>query len=354
MTSKPLTATVVIITYARPHYVQTCLEHLGRLRTAPHQVIVVDASPDPRTRDLVAREFPHVVYLRNDLGRGTMSESRQIGLARATGEIVSYIDDDAYVDEEWLDRLVDAFQDDAVAGVGGRADNGIPGEDAEGIGSIGRLLPNGDLTGYFAADPGKRIEVDHFLGANQSYRRSTLLSIGGIRGNYPGTCLREESDTCLRLKDTGHRLIYAPDVLVRHVAAPYQIGGKRFDRRYLYYSRRNHVMLLARVYGWRTPYLPRYYRTALRQQRHYVAQVARFLLRGVGEDGRPVSLGRRVTAPVILTRSAVELAGLVTGLWAGWDGRRRDRRADVGTNGSGVSGRRRARPARRRATSGRS
>lgn len=329
MTPRPLTVTVVIITYSRPHYVRECLDHLGRLPTPPHQTIVVDASADSRTRDLIAHDFADVVYLRNDLGRGTMSESRQIGLAAATGDIVAFIDDDAYVDEEWLDRLVDVYQDDTVAGVGGRADNGRDGEETEGIGSIGRLLPNGDLTGFFAADPGRRIEVDHFLGANQSYRRSTLLSIGGIRGNYPGTCLREESDTCLRLKDAGHRLIYAPDVLVRHVAAPYQIGGKRFDRRYLYYSRRNHVMLLVRVFGWRTPYLPRYYRTALRQQRQYVAQVARFILRGVGDDGKRVSLARRLSAPIVLTRSAVEVGGLIVGLWAGWDGRRRDRRDGV-------------------------
>lgn len=260
-----------------------------------------------------------------------MSESRQIGLAAATGDIVAYIDDDAYVAPDWLERLVGAYSDPTVAGVGGRADNGIPGESETGIGSIGRLLPNGDITGFFAADPGRRIEVDHFLGANQSYRRSVLQSIGGIRGNYPGTCLREESDTCLRLRAAGHRLIFDPSVLVRHVAAPYQIGGKRFDRRYLYYSRRNHVMLLARVFGWRTPYLPRYFWTAIRQQRDYVSQVARFMLRGVGEDGERVSAARRVTAPIILTRSAVELAGLVAGLWAGWDGRRRDRREGVGT-----------------------
>lgn len=325
----PLTVTVVIITYARPHYVTECLEHLGHLSTAPSQVIVVDASVDTRTRELIAERFPHVRYLRNDLGRGTMSESRQIGLAAATGDIVAFIDDDAYVDREWLDRLVDVYRDPTVSGVGGRADNGREGEETEGIGSVGRLLPNGDLTGYFAADPGRRIEVDHFLGANQSYRRSALLAMGGIRGNYPGTCLREESDTCLRLKQAGHRLIYAPDVLVRHVAAPYQIGGKRFDRRYLYYSRRNHVMLLVRVFGWRTAYLPRYYRTALRQQRDYVAQVARFIVRGVGDDGERVSLARRLSAPVVLTRSAVEVGGLIAGLWAGWDGRRRDRRDGV-------------------------
>lgn len=329
MTPVPQTVSVVIITYARPQYVETCLAHLAALPRSPHEVIVVDASPDARTREVLERSSPGTRYLRNDLGRGTMSESRQIGLAAATGDVIAFIDDDAFVDERWMDNLLEAYRDHTVAGVGGRADNGIEGESRIGIGSIGRLLPNGDLTGFFAADPGRPVDVDHLLGANQSYRRSTLLEIGGIRGNYPGTCLREESDTCLRLRHAGHRLIYDPSVLVRHVAAPYQIGGKRFDRRYLYYSRRNHVMLLIRVFGWRTVYLRRYYRTAAQQQRAYLRQVARFIVQGVGDDGERVPIVRRITAPIILTRSAVEVAGLVTGLWAGWDGRRRDRRTGV-------------------------
>jgi GT2 family glycosyltransferase len=335
--SAATTVSVIIITYARPGYVSDCLLHLRSLDTAPHQIIVVDGSPDARTRELISADHPDVVYLRNELGKGTMSESRQIGLAAATGDVVSYIDDDAYVAADWLDRMVEAYADPTIAGVGGRADNGIDGESRVGLGSIGRLLPNGDITGFFAADPGRRIDVDHFLGANQSYRRATLLAIGGIRGNYPGTCLREESDTCLRLRQAGYRLTFDPKVLVRHVAAPYQIGGQRFDRRYLYYSRRNHVMLLARVFGWRSRYIPRYFRTALLQQRHYFAQVVRFMFSGVDSEGAPAPLSRRISAPVILTRSAVEVAGLCAGIWAGWDGRRRDRMAGLSTPASGTA-----------------
>lgn len=331
MKTSPLTVSVVIITYARPEYVAECLRHLDQMTATAHQIIVVDGSPDDRTCDLIASAHPGVEYIRHSLGKGTMPESRQLGLAAAAGDIVAFIDDDAYVDREWLTELTRAYEDPSVAGVGGRADNGIPGEERVGYGRIGRLLPNGDLTGYFAADCDRAVVVDHFLGANQTYRRGVLQSIGGIRGNYPGTCLREESDTCLRLTAGGHKLIYDPRVLVRHVAAPYQIGGQRFDRRYLYYSRRNHVMLLARVFGWRTPYIPRYYVTALRAQGHYFALVRDLVVKGRGEDGGPASLTRRLTSPIILTRSAVEVAGLVAGIWAGIDGRRRDRRAGVGT-----------------------
>ncbi|GAA2982106.1 GT2 family glycosyltransferase [Microbacterium terrae] len=329
--TSPVTVSVVIITYARPQYLSECLRHLREMPEQPHQIIVVDGSPDDRSRDLLSSGFAGVEYIRHSLGKGTMPESRQLGLAAATGDVVAFIDDDAYADRDWLAHLTRAYEDPTVAGVGGRADNGRPHEGNEGIGSIGRLLPNGDLTGFFAADPQRLVLVHHLLGANQSYRREVLAAIGGIRGNYPGTCLREESDICLRLIAAGHKLVFDPRVLVRHVAAPYQIGGQRFDRRYLYYSRRNHVMLLARVYGWRTRLLPRYFVTALRAQGDYFALVSRLLVKGTGSDGAPASVSRRMTSPIILTRSAVEVAGLVAGIWAGIDGRRRDRRAGVAT-----------------------
>lgn len=318
-----LRASVVIITYARPDYVRECLAHLGRLRTAPHEIIVVDGSPDERTARIVTDEFGHARLIRHALGRGTMPESRQLGFAVATGDVVAFIDDDAFVEPGWLDELLAPYADPTVVGVGGRALNGIPGEETEGLGSIGRLLPDGRLTGYFGADPGRVVEVDHLLGASMSYRRGPLAAIGGIRGNYPGTCLCEESDIALRMRAAGGRLVFAPRAVVRHVAAPYQTGGQRFDRRYLYYSRRNHLVLLARNFGWGAPVVRRFPVTVLRDQRQYL-RVARARLLG----REP---GSRLRFVLPLTRAAVELGGLAAGYPAALVARRRDRAAGVGT-----------------------
>ena len=323
-------ASVVVITYARPQYVAECLRRLGQLTRAPHEVIVVDASPDPRTRDLVRDGFPDVVYLRNDLGPGTMPESRQIGLQHASGDVVAFIDDDAYVDPSWLDELLAPYDDPRVAAVGGRAVNGIPGEESTGLDLVGRFLPDGRLTGYFGADPGRVVAVDHLLGANMSFRRSALVAIGGIRGNYPGTCLCEESDISLRLRATGGRLLYTPRAVVRHMAAPYGIGGKRFDRRYLYYARRNHLVMLVRNFGWRDPIVRRYARTTVRDQRDYLRTTAR-RLGPTKSDGTRRSLRKRVTAPVVLTRAVAELVGLAAGVPAAVRATRQDRADGLAT-----------------------
>ncbi|WP_265523561.1 glycosyltransferase family 2 protein [Oerskovia flava] len=320
---------VVVVTYNRPDHVRECLDHLARLDTAPLEVIVVDASPDNRTRRLVTEEFPETVLLRNDLGRGTTPESRQIGFAACHGDIVAYIDDDAFVEPEWLDELVAPYADPEVVAVGGRAKNGIPGEESVGLTEIGLLLPDGRLTGNFGADPGRVVQVDHLLGANMSFRRSVLAELGGIRGNYPGTCLCEESDISLRVATRG-RLVFNPRAVVRHVAAPYGIGGKRFDRRYLYYLRRNHVVMLVRNFGWRDPRVRYYARYVVREQQDYVAVA----IRRVGprkSNGKRRPLRARLTAPVVLTRSVAELSGLLAGVPAALVATRRDQAAGVAT-----------------------
>src|SRR5690606_24666990 len=145
-----------------------------------------------------------------------------------------YLDDDAYPAPNWLAELLKRYDAPDVAGVGGRADNGRPQEEAEGLDEVGRLLPDGRLTGHFAAITLGDVEVDHLLGANMSMRREVIDELGGIRDLYPGTCLREESDIALRARKAGYRLIYTPDAVVRHVGGTYA-QGRRFNLRYEYY-----------------------------------------------------------------------------------------------------------------------
>ena len=237
---------MVIATYRRPEYVRTCLEHLQRQTVAPARIIVVDASPDTQTESVV-EGFPEVEYRRNPKGIGATATSRAIGVSDLSDDVVAFIDDDAYAEPEWLERLL-AHYDDGVAAVGGRAVNGQPGEETEGVDQIGLLTDDGRLTGYFAADPGRPVEVDHLLGANMSVRMAVVRELGGIRDFYPGTCLREETDIALRIRRAGMRIVYTPDAVVRHVAGTYA-RGRRFDNRYRYYGARNHVVLLTTTLG---------------------------------------------------------------------------------------------------------
>ena len=242
--------TVIIVTLNRANCMMRCLTQLfdqERLPGQALQVIVVDASADDKTRK-ICDGFPDVVYLRNELGYGHMTAGRNIGLASATGDIISFIDDDAFAHPGWLKFLTAAYSDATIGAVGGRALNRQPNEETQGVDDVGKLKPDGTLSANFAANTGKIIEVDHMIGCNMSFRREVLTGMGGFREDCIGTEVGEETDCCMRVKRLGHRIVYTPFAVVDHLGAP-QARGNRFDVRYDYYHRRNNLIVRLRNFG---------------------------------------------------------------------------------------------------------
>ena len=200
--SSEVTASVVIPTYNRRDHLRTCLTHLAAQTRHPVEVVVVDASPEDGTRTLVADEFPWVTYLRNDRGAGSTATSRAIGVRASTGEVLAFLDDDAYAEPDWLEELLAPYADASVGGVGGRALNGRPARrrrDAARSGCSSRTARSRGTSRPTRA------------GSSRSTTCSgrTCPSAGapsrasGICDTYPGTCLREETDLALRLKRAG-------------------------------------------------------------------------------------------------------------------------------------------------------
>ncbi|MGB7053568.1 MAG: glycosyltransferase family 2 protein [Acidimicrobiales bacterium] len=315
-------ASVVVITFERPDHLARCLEHLERQATAPWEIIVVDSSVSDDTEQLVGEKFPSITYRRTAAGRGAMATVRNMGYEMASGDVIAFVDDDAYAEPDWLTRLLVPYDELDVGAVGGRQIRRQPGELTEGLDAIGRLLPDGTLTGNFAADPGRVVTVDHLLGANMSFRRRVLDEIGGIRDGYFGTCVREESDLCLRVARAGYRLLYAPDAVVEHVAAPYN-KGRRFDLRYQYWSQKNHVIYLVRNFGANDPIVRAFLRATARSMKTTMGE-------RLGQGNRRVNhrdarvVARSVGAMAV--RGGMTAAGTVTGLVAGMRMSRLDRR----------------------------
>ena len=305
-----VTAAVVIATYRRPDDVARCLDAIGLQTRPPDELVVVDASPDTLTRDLVAAR-PGVTYLRNEAGMGTLPTSRAIGIRATRSDVVAFLDDDSVVRPDWLMRLLEPYDAPHVGAVGGRVVNNEEEVAAADPGRVGRLLPDGSLTGNFAADTGSVVKVDHLLGANMSYRRSAMAAVGGTHEFYPGTSAREDSDMGLRLTRAGWDVMFAPEAAVDHISGEYA-KGRRFDRRYHYYTQRNHVVLLSRVFGLRSPYLRRYAGRAISD----VFRALRESLDGSRIDGRRTPYRRVRSLVAGATRAGADLAGVLAGAGA--------------------------------------
>ncbi|MCW3051905.1 MAG: hypothetical protein JWN14_1075 [Chthonomonadales bacterium] len=243
---------VIVITLNRPDYVRKCLTCLESQEPRPDQIIVVDSSKDDITTKVVA-EFPDVLYLRNDNGFGRMTTSRNISLKHCTGDFIAFVDDDAFAHPGWLAGLLAAYTSPEIGAVGGRALNNIPGEETQGVDHIGKLTSYGSLDGNFAADPGKTLSVDHIIGCNMSFRREVLARLGGFREDFPGISgVCEDTDMSLRVRKLGYTILFTPEAVVDHIAAPQAIG-KRFDTRYTYNGHRNRIVMLISNFGLFSP-----------------------------------------------------------------------------------------------------
>jgi GT2 family glycosyltransferase len=165
---------VAIVTYERPTFVARCIDHLLVQTCPPKEIIVVDSSTSDDTARVVRDRYPMVTYAVCTAGRGATAVARGISHSMASGEVLAFIDDDAFAEPEWLEKLLPHFEDPTVGGVGGRQIRRQAGELEEGVDAIGRLEPDGTITGNFAADPGRTVSVDHLLGANMSFRRSSV------------------------------------------------------------------------------------------------------------------------------------------------------------------------------------
>ncbi|MFP3714952.1 glycosyltransferase family 2 protein [Puerhibacterium sp. TATVAM-FAB25] len=308
------TVSLVVATHGPPRAVRAYLHHLESLGTAPLEVVVLDASDDGRAGERLRRALPDVRVVRPGPG-GTP------GLAELRGDVVAFVHDDARAAPGWLDALVAPYADPDVAGVGGRVVDAGPQDEADGLELVGRLLPDGRLTDRFGTDPGRVVDVDHLHGAAMSFRRTALAAAGGVsaRGCWVGT------DLSLRVRAGGGRLVFAPRAVVHHDGRCGALDT-RSDLRSLYHHRRDHVVTLVRLFGWRDPILRRFARTVARDQGAYVWAV-RARLGPRMADGSPRPLLRRVTAPVVLAGIAAELGGLVAGLPAAAAERRRDHAA---------------------------
>ncbi len=120
----------------------------------------------------------------------------------ASGEILAFIDDDAFPSPHWAEYIVDNFANQRVAGVAGPGMTplGVPWQEEASGWMSASPLGAGPYTYRFL--PGKRQFVDDFPSMNLAVRQTDFNSIGGFDSNYwPG----EDTKLCLDLVHNHHR-----------------------------------------------------------------------------------------------------------------------------------------------------
>lgn len=209
---KPLLVSVVIACPAPSPYLAECLCALAHQTYSCFEVIVLPDAP----ADLGC--YPFELQVR-PTGKTRPAEKRNEGIRVAKGEIVAFLDDDAYPVANWLEHAVKYFTLPDVGGVGGP---GVtpPGDPFMGQAG-GRVYANLFVSGnYRYRYIGDRVRacVDDLPSCNLFARTDILKAIKGYRTDFwPGEDTILCADIVLGQKK---RIVYDPWVQVFHHRRP--------------------------------------------------------------------------------------------------------------------------------------
>ena len=201
-------------------------------------LIVTERLPelaDSIRRYITEKGYPRMQVLHNE-GEWGASSARNLALGQAKGDIIAFVDDDAIPFPDWAEEIVKIYADDSsVIGVTGPI---LPLWEEESMNWFPR-----EFYWVFSCttwDVAEITEVRSGYGTNLSFRREafegelfrTSLGVKG-RGQSgwaePGA---EEVELALRIRrKTGKRIVYNPQVRVKHKVYRYRLRTGFITRR---------------------------------------------------------------------------------------------------------------------------
>lgn len=216
--------TATLSTYNREKYLPQVLDSLKKQTLSPElfEIVLVDNNSPGNTKEIFeqfANDNPHIAaayYLETNQG---LSYGRNRGITEAKGKYITFIDDDAFLDPDYLAKIYHYFEANSdVAAIGSKIllhyEDLIPKWENKYLNSLLGYFNLGDQQIDFP-------KKNYPRGSNMSFRMSVFdkvglfnVDLGRKGGNLAGS---EEKDIFMRLyKYPELRVIYVPDALVYH------------------------------------------------------------------------------------------------------------------------------------------
>lgn len=211
-----------------------------------YEILIVDNGSTDSTKDVTEEAitaFPsHQIRYISEPEPGLLS-GRHRGALEATGEILTFVDDDIEADTNWLQAIKNSFDNPTVQLVGGRNLPRYEVEPPEWVKWFWWDHPYGKVCGDLSlldfGDQIREIDANYVWGLNFSIRRSALFELGGFHPDCIPKHLQHfqgDGETSLTQKANlrGYKAIYQPRALVYHQVSKERMTYDYFDKRYFY------------------------------------------------------------------------------------------------------------------------
>jgi glycosyltransferase involved in cell wall biosynthesis len=194
---------VVICAFNAEDTINECLRHTCALDYPDLEVIVIDDGSTDATTAIARRHGGARVVSVSHAGLGA---ARNEGIRQARGEVVAYLDSDAYPCREWPYYLALGFDSSRVGGMGGP--NLPPARDPMGAHMVARA-PGGPVHVLVSDD-----RAEHVPGCNMAFWKEVLDELGGFDPIY--TAAGDDVDFCWKVLDHDWDIGFHPAAFVWH------------------------------------------------------------------------------------------------------------------------------------------
>lgn len=201
------TASVIIPSYNSANTIEISVEYLLKQTVISriNEIIIVDSSDDGVTKAILKKIENEKIIILNSGERIIPAIQRNLGAKKATGDVLIFIDADAYPIFDWAEKILEAYESGHAAGGGSYR---IP--EFQINNSLAKAQYYLELNEFI--DRGKKRFKKILTSGNFFCKRKLFLELGG----FPE--IRASEDCMLSLKiNELEKTVFLPEATVYHI-----------------------------------------------------------------------------------------------------------------------------------------
>jgi GT2 family glycosyltransferase len=207
------TISVVIPTYEREIILLNTVNHLLQLNPRPAEILIIDQTKkhtDVIIENLkILEQANHIRWIR--LPQPSITHAMNMGLLKASHDIVLFLDDDIIPDKRLIAAHINAHRRKGCHIIAGQ------------VLQLGET-PAIDASFRFSSE--RRQFIGKIMGGNFSVKRHLAMKLGGFDENFVQVAYRFEADFAQRAIAAGNKILFEPEASIRHLKVKH--GGTRF------------------------------------------------------------------------------------------------------------------------------
>lgn len=234
---------VIVVNWNGKGHLEDCFTSLKNQTYSPLELLLIDNASVDGSVEYVRECFPMVSVLVNPENRG-FGPAVNRGVEQAKGEYVLFLNNDLYLDEQCLEKMVSMIEDETAGAVVPKI---LYFNDKKRINSFGNLINYLGLAcpKYIDEEDRQYMQVEETAcGGIFLVKRELFKQAGGFDQDF--FMYHEDHDLSWRIRLLGKKLMVNPEAVMYH-KYHFSKNPKKF-----YYSEKNRLQLLLKNYRFKT------------------------------------------------------------------------------------------------------